>query len=77
MSDFSLMDAIGGIVTLGPEFRGCNIPPARNARFFRNLWETLSGKMPKKAEANQDRSTAQPPFALQTALKPLFFVLHY
>lgn len=73
MSDFSLMDAIEcGIVKLPRVPVADNIPGAEMP-MFRNLWEHIRTKMPKKGRGN---SAALDPLSLpaqlQTALEALY-----
>ena len=71
LSDFSLMDAIEcGIVKLPRLPVADNIPEAEIPK-FRNLWEHIGKKMPKK----KTRGTLDPlsiPLELQTALDALY-----
>ena len=73
MSDFSLMDAIEcGIVKLPRVPVADNIPGAEMP-MFRNLWEHIGKKMPKKRrdkESPLDPLSLPPP--LQTALEALY-----
>ena len=73
MSDFSLMDAIEcGIVKLPRVPVADNIPGAEMP-MFRNLWENIRDKMPKKGRGtakNLDPLSIPP--ELQTALKALY-----
>jgi type III restriction enzyme len=73
MSDFSLMDAIEcGIVKLPRVPVADNIPGAEMP-MFRNLWEHIRAKMPKKGRGKAD--TLDPlslPPQLQTALEALY-----
>jgi type III restriction enzyme len=71
MSDFSLMDAIEcGIVKLPRVPVADNIPGAEMP-MFRNLWEHIRTKMPKKVKgAVLDPSSL--PMQLQTALEALY-----
>lgn len=73
MSDFSLMDAIEcGIVKLPRVPVDDNIPGAEMP-VFRNLWEHIGKKMPKKGRGQA--STLDPlsiPVELQTALEALY-----
>ncbi|MGH6635433.1 MAG: BPTD_3080 family restriction endonuclease, partial [Gammaproteobacteria bacterium] len=73
MSDFSLMDAIEcGIVKLPRVPVADNIPGAEMP-MFRNLWEHIRAKMPKKG---RDKASALDPLSLppqlQTALEALY-----
>ena len=73
MSDFSLMDAIEcGIVKLPRVPVADNIPGAEMP-MFRNLWEHIRAKMPKKGrgKAEQLDPLSLPP-QLQTALEALY-----
>ena len=73
MSDFSLMDAIEcGIVKLPRVPVADNIPGAEMP-MFRNLWEHIRAKMPKKGrgKANTLDPLSLPP-QLQTALEALY-----
>ena len=73
MSDFSLMDAIEcGIVKLPRVPVADNIPGAEMP-MFRNLWDHIRTKMPKKGRGKTD--TLDPlnlPTQLQTALEALY-----
>src|SRR6266436_6393073 len=73
MSDFSLMDAIEcGIVKLPRVPVADNIPGGEAPR-FRNLWENIRSKMPKKGRGKA--KTLDPlsiPVELQTALEALY-----
>lgn len=73
MSDFSLMDAIEcGIVKL-PRVPVADNIPGQEVPMFRNLWEHIGKKMPKK---NRGQSGALDPLSipieLQTALAALY-----
>jgi len=73
MSDFSLMDAIeSGIVKL-PRVPVADNIPGNEMPVFRNLWEHIRGKMPKK---RRDKGAALDPLdlpvELQTALEALY-----
>jgi type III restriction enzyme len=73
MSDFSLMDAIEcGIVKL-PRVPVADNIPGEEMPMFRNLWEHISKKMPKKArgQGNTLDPLSLPP-QLQTALEALY-----
>ena len=73
MSDFSLMDAIEcGIVKLPRVPIADNIPGAEMP-MFRNLWEHIRDKMPKKGRGKSDAldPLSLPP-QLQTALEALY-----
>ncbi len=73
MSDFSLMDAIeSGIVKLPRVPVADNIPGAEMPK-FRNLWEHIRSRMPKKGRGKA--GTLDPlslPVELQTALEALY-----
>jgi type III restriction enzyme len=73
MSDFSLMDAIEcGIVKL-PRVPVADNIPGGDAPKFRNLWETIGKKMPKKGRGG--RKSLDPlslPVELLTALDALY-----
>jgi len=73
MSDFSLMDAIEcGIVKL-PRVPVADNIPGEEMPMFRNLWEHIGKKMPKKGRGKAD--TLNPldlPPQLQTALQALY-----
>jgi len=73
MSDFSLMDAIEcGIVKLPRVPVADNIPGGEMPR-FRNLWENIRSRMPKKGRGKT--KTLDPlslPVELQTALQALY-----
>ncbi|MDO8282539.1 MAG: DEAD/DEAH box helicase family protein [Thermodesulfovibrionia bacterium] len=73
MSDFSLMDAIEcGIVKL-PRVPIADNIPGNEMPMFRNLWEHIRTKMPKKGRGKAD--TLNPldlPPQLQTALEALY-----
>ena len=73
MSDFSLMDAIEcGIVKL-PRVPVADNIPGEEMPMFRNLWEHIRGKMPKKGRGKADilDPLSLPP-QLQTALDALY-----
>lgn len=73
MSDFSLMDAIEcGIVKL-PRVPIADNIPGNEMPMFRNLWEHIRGKMPKKGRGKSDalNPLSLPP-QLQTALEALY-----
>ncbi|MDT8405579.1 BPTD_3080 family restriction endonuclease, partial [Sulfuriflexus sp.] len=74
MSDFSLMDAIEcGIVKLPRVPIADNLPDGTEMPMFRNLWEHIGKKMPKKGRGKGD--TLNPldlPPQLQTALQALY-----
>jgi type III restriction enzyme len=73
MSDFSLMDAIEcGIVKL-PRVPVADNIPGQDVPMFRNLWEHIGSKMPKKGRGNAkplDPLSLLP--QLQTALEALY-----
>jgi type III restriction enzyme len=73
MSDFSLMDAIEcGIVKLPRVPVADNIPGAEMP-MFRNLWEHIGTKMPKKGRGKADAlNPLDLPPQLQTALEALY-----
>lgn len=73
MSDFSLMDAIEcGIVKLPRVPVADNIPGADMPK-FRNLWEHIGKKMPKKgAKKTKNLDPLAIPTELQTALEALY-----
>ena len=73
MSDFSLMDAIEcGIVKLPRVPVADNIPNAEMPR-FRNLWEHVGKKMPRKgAKKTSGLDPLDVPIELQTALEALY-----
>ncbi len=73
MSDFSLMDAIEcGIVKLPRVPVADNIPGAEMP-MFRNLWDNIKEKMPKKGRGNaKNLDPLSIPPELQTALKALY-----
>jgi type III restriction enzyme len=73
MSDFSLMDAIEcGIVKLPRVPVADNIPGA-DMPMFRNLWEHIGKKMPKKGRGkNNTLDPLSLPPQLQTALEALY-----
>ena len=73
MSDFSLMDAIEcGIVKLPRVPVADNIPGSEMPK-FRNLWEHISKKMPKKSRGkSQNLDPLSLPVELQTALEALY-----
>ena len=73
MSDFSLMDAIEcGIVKL-PRVPVADNVPGGDTPKFRNLWEDIGKKMPKKGRRHRERprSAGLPP-ELLTALDALY-----
>ena len=72
MNDFSLMDAIEcGIVKLPRVPIADNIPGAEMP-MFRNLWEHIRAKMPKKKRGAQSLDPLKLPPQLQTALEALY-----
>jgi type III restriction enzyme len=75
VSDFSLMDAIEcGIVKLPRVPVADNIPGADVPK-FRNLWEHIGKKMPKKGRGTSGKGGLDPlslPAELQTALEALY-----
>ena len=73
MSDFSLMDAIEcGIVKLPRVPIADNVPNAEMPR-FRNLWEHVGKKMPRKgAKKTSGLDPLDVPIELQTALEALY-----
>ncbi len=73
MSDFSLMDAIEcGIVKLPRVPVADNIPGGEMPK-FRNLWEHVGKKMPKKGRGkSKDLDPLSLPVELQTALEALY-----
>lgn len=73
MSDFSLMDAIEcGIVKL-PRVPIADNIPGNEMPMFRNLWEHIRDKMPKKGRGkNEELDPHSLPPQLQTALEALY-----
>ncbi len=73
MSDFSLMDAIeSGIVKL-PRVPVADNIPGEEMPMFRNLWEHIGKKMPKKGRGTADAlNPLDLPPQLQTALEALY-----
>src|SRR6266545_1796590 len=73
MSDFSLMDAIEcGIVKL-PRVPVAENIPGNEMPIFRNLWEHIRPKMPKKGRGKaQNLDPLSLPVELQTALEALY-----
>ena len=72
MSDFSLMDAIeSGIVKL-PRVPVADNIPGDDMPKFRNLWEHIGKKMPKKRRGQTDLDPLEIPVELQTALEALY-----
>ncbi len=73
MSDFSLMDAIEcGIVKL-PRVPVADNIPGNEMPMFRNLWEHIGRKMPKKGRGKAEGlNPLELPTQLQTALEALY-----
>lgn len=73
MSDFSLMDAIEcGIVKLPRVPVADNIPSGEMPK-FRNLWDNIRSRMPKKGRGkNKNLDPLSLPVELQTALEALY-----
>ncbi|GAJ12497.1 unnamed protein product, partial [marine sediment metagenome] len=72
MSDFSLMDAIEcGIVKLPRVPVADNIPGEEMPK-FRNLWENIRTRMPKKRRGESTLDPLSLPTELQTALEALY-----
>ena len=73
MSDFSLMDAIEcGIVKL-PRVPVADNIPGNEIPMFRNLWEHIRAKMPKKGRGKGEQlNPLDLPTQLQTALEALY-----
>ncbi|MBC8064842.1 MAG: DEAD/DEAH box helicase family protein [Chlorobia bacterium] len=72
MSDFSLMDAIEcGIVKL-PRVPVSENIPGGDMPMFRNLWENVRSKMPKKRRGETELDPLSLPPVLQTALEALY-----
>lgn len=72
MSDFSLMDAIEcGIVKL-PRVPIADNIPGQEMPMFRNLWERIRTKMPKKKRGETELDPLSLPPQLQTALEALY-----
>ena len=73
MSDFSLMDAIEcGIVKL-PRVPVADNIPGGDVPMFRNLWEHIRKKMPKKGRGKAENlDPLNLPVELQTALEALY-----
>jgi type III restriction enzyme len=72
MSDFSLMDAIEcGIVKL-PRVPVADNIPGQEMPMFRNLWEHIRAKMPKKKRGETELDPLSLPPQLQTALEALY-----
>ncbi len=74
MSDFSLMDAIeSGIVKL-PRVPVADNISSSEVPIFRNLWEHIRSKMPRKGRAKAEKllDPLNIPIALQTALEALY-----
>lgn len=74
MSDFSLMDAIEcGIVKLPRVPIADNLPSGVEMPMFRNLWDRIGKKMPKKGRGKNDfLDPLSIPVELQTALEALY-----
>jgi type III restriction enzyme len=74
MSDFSLMDAIEcGIVKLPRVPVAENIPGDDDMPMFRNLWENVRERMPRKGRGQaDDLEPAMLPPQLQTAMEALY-----
>ncbi|MBK8467571.1 MAG: DEAD/DEAH box helicase family protein [Chloracidobacterium sp.] len=74
MSDFSLMDAIEcGIVKLPRVPIADNLPSGVEMPMFRNLWDRIGKKMPKKGRGKSDfLDPLSIPVELQTALEALY-----
>ncbi len=74
MSDFSLMDAIEcGIVKLPRVPVADNLPGAAEMPMFRNLWEHIRARMPKKGRGKAEGlNPLDLPPQLQTALEALY-----
>lgn len=73
MSDFSLMDAIEcGIVKLPRVPVADNLPSGVEMPMFRNLWERIGKKMPKKRRGETFLDPLSIPVELQTALEALY-----
>ncbi len=73
MSDFSLIDAIEcGIVKL-PRVPIADNIPGQEMPMYRNLWEHIRTKMPKKGRGKSgELDPLSPPPQLQTALQALY-----
>jgi len=73
LSDFSLMDAIEcGIVKL-PRVPVADNIPGSEVPTFRNLWENIRAKMPKKGRGKSEKlDPLKLPTTLQTALDALY-----
>ncbi|HYF61533.1 MAG TPA: DEAD/DEAH box helicase family protein [Herpetosiphonaceae bacterium] len=72
VSDFSLMDAIEcGIVKLPRVPVADNIPGGEMPK-FRNLWEHIGSRMPKKGKGGKPLDPLSLPVELQTALQALY-----
>lgn len=72
MSDFSLMDAIEcGIVKL-PRVPVADNIPGQEMPMFRNLWEHIRKKMPKKKRGETELDPLSLPPQLQTAIAALY-----
>jgi type III restriction enzyme len=72
MSDFSLMDAIEcGIVKL-PRVPVAENIPGDEMPMFRNLWDHIGSRMPKRGRSGQSLDPLKLPVELQTALDALY-----
>jgi type III restriction enzyme len=72
MSDFSLMDAIEcGIVKL-PRVPVAENIPGDEMPMFRNIWENIRGKMPKKGRGKAELDPLELPLRLKTAMEALY-----
>lgn len=72
MSDFNLMDAIEcGIVKLPRVPVADNLPTGQEP-IYRNLWNVIGKKMPKKARGEKAPDPLKLPLELQTALDALY-----
>ena len=72
VSDFSLMDAIEcGIVKL-PRVPVADNLPNQPTPLYRNLWPTISKRMPKKARGETKLDPQKLPIELKTALDALY-----
>ena len=72
VSDFSLMDAIEcGIVKL-PRVPVADNLPDQPTPLYRNLWPTISKRMPKKARGETKLDPQKLPIELKTALDALY-----
>ena len=74
MSDFSLMDAIeSGIVKLPRVPVSENVITSETMPMYRNLWENIRDKMPKKPQGKGEEADPQKlPAPLQTAMQALY-----